>query len=725
MHNTRQPLKSLSLDPAIDSNFLTVAPHTPLVDVLALIDQFRSCQLPLRELGTNLHKGSVNLDQVQHLSPENETVFEVESPASGCVLVMEDSQLVGVFTERDIVRLAAAGIPLKGVKVADLANQPVITLKQSADNDIFTAIGLFRQHRIRHLPIINEQGQPVGVVTHESIRKAVQPVNLLTRLRQVKDLMTSEVIHAPVNTSILRLACLMTQHQVSCVVITEAREPVTSSPQTLVPVGIVTERDIVQFQALELDLARMFAQTVMSTPLFCLHREDSLGQAQEEMKRHRVRRLVVTNSRGELAGIVSQTSLLQVLNPADMYGVIEMLQQAVEKRTAQLEQTNQQLRREIAFRHHAESELLKAHAQLQAKVKERTAQLTRTNEQLRQDILERQRVEEALKKSEAQSRKQATQLKLTLSKLHSYQAQLIQTEKMSSLGQLVAGIAHEINNPINFIHGNIAYTGQYVQDLMHLLQLYEQHFPQSTPAIQTAAEAIDLSFLKKDLPKVLKSMKLGADRIRNLVLSLRNFSRLDESDMKSVNLHEGLDNTLLILQNQLKAMPGRREIRVIKEYDELPPIECYAGQLNQVFMNIITNAVDALEELRKEDSQTSSNNSVSASLPSITISTGIKQASKDNIFLTSSEEIVHALIRIKDNGCGMTEAVRRRLFDPFFTTKSAGKGTGLGLLISYQIVVEKHGGYLNCLSSPGQGTEFVIEIPLRKQQNKLAQWAVA
>ncbi|MGB7444143.1 MAG: CBS domain-containing protein [Coleofasciculaceae cyanobacterium] len=725
MYNIRRPLNILSLDHAIDHDFLTVAPHTPLVNVLALTAQLHSCQLPLRELDKKCQKGSISLEQIQLLCQEEQIVFEsVEAPASGCVLVMEESQLIGVFTDRDIVRLAAAGIPLKGVKVADLANQPVITLQQSADNDIFSAIALFRQHRIRHLPIVDERGQPVGVVTHESIRKALQPVDLLTRLRQVKDLMTSQVIHAPVNTSVIQLARLMTQHQVSSVVITEVGEPVTFLPQTLIPVGIVTERDIVQFQTLELDLAQVSAQAVMSTPLFFLDREDSLRHAQEEMQRYRVRRLVVTNSRGELAGIISQTSLLQVLNPADMYGVIEMLQQAVEKRTAQLEQTNQQLRQEIAFRQHAESELLKAHAQLQEKVKERTIQLTRTNEQLRQDILERQRVEEALRQSEAQSRKQATQLKLALGKLNAYQAQLIQTEKMSSLGQLVAGIAHEINNPINFIQGNIAYTGQYVQDLMHLLQLYEQHCPQSMPVILTAAEEIDLNFLKKDLPKVLKSMRRGADRIRDLVLSLRNFSRLDESEMKSVSLHEGLDNTLLILQNQLKAMPARREIRVIKEYSNLPPVECYAGQLNQVFMNLLTNAIDALEELRRDDDQTASNNSVSTTLPSIIIGTGIKQVSDNDSFLTSPGEAVYALIKIKDNGCGMTEAVHRRLFDPFFTTKSVGQGTGLGLLISYQIVVEKHGGQIYCISSPGQGTEFVIEIPVI-QQNRSARWAVA
>src|SRR5919199_246354 len=723
-------IQSLALTHAIDTHFLTVAPDTPLVDVLALMSQFRSCMLPAGDLSQEVYPANTGRYKIACVGQEKEAIFEATDTVDGCVLVMEQSQLVGIFTERDIVRLTAGGICLESLKITEVMTQFPVTLRQSQGHDVFTALGLFRQHRIRHLPILDEQGQPVGIVTHDSIRRALQPVNLLTRLRYVKDVMTTQIIHASVNSSVLNLAKLMTEHQVSCVVITQESEQrevnaQTSNSQVQIPVGIVTERDIVQFQALELDLSRMIAQDVMSTPLFCLRPADSLWDAHEDMHRHHVRRLIVTGSDGELVGIVSQTSLLQVLNPADMYGVIEVLQHVVEERTAELKKTNERLRHEIIVREQAELALLEAHEQLKIQVEERTAQLTQANAQLQQDIQERQRVEAALRQSEAKLRNQATKLKLTLQELHSYQTQLIQTEKMSALGLLVAGVAHEINNPINFIYGNIAYASQYIQDIMDLLQLYEQHYPQAIAEIQEQSEKIDLDFVRSDLPKLLNSMKLGADRIRDLVLSLRNFSRLDEAEMKFVNLHEGLDSTLLILQNQLKATPGRSEIKVVKEYGNLPLVECYPGQLNQVFMNLLSNAIDALEEVRILYSQFvlgKLQHPVSA--PAIVIHTGIKESRSEKNTPQGSPLVPHAVIRITDNGSGMTEAVRRRLFDPFFTTKSVGKGTGLGLSISYQIVVKKHGGLIKCISAPEQGTEFVIEIPIL-QRNEINRLGVA
>ena len=294
---------------------------------------------------------------------------------------------------------------------------------------------------------------------------------------------------------------------------------------------------------------------------------------------------------------------------------------------------------------------------------------------------------------------QAQQLENALQELQRTQAQMIQSEKMSSLGQLVAGVAHEINNPVNFIYGNLNHANEYTQDVLNLLKLYQKHYPDPDAEIPAEAEAIDLEFIMEDLPKLLSSMKVGADRIQKIVWSLRTFSRMDEAAFKAVNLHEGLDSTLMILQNRLKARPERPAIEIVKEYGQLPLVECYAGQLNQVFMNILSNAIDAMEEAIGE--QGAALLSHSAVLP-------------PQICIRTEVQNGRAVIHITDTGPGMPEAVRQRIFDPFFTTKPVGKGTGMGMSISYQIVTEKHGGTLQCISAPGKGTKFVIEIPIRQ-----------
>jgi signal transduction histidine kinase len=287
-------------------------------------------------------------------------------------------------------------------------------------------------------------------------------------------------------------------------------------------------------------------------------------------------------------------------------------------------------------------------------------------------------------------------LENALRKLQQTQAQLLQSEKMSSLGQMVAGIAHEINNPINFIHGNLVPAAEYIQDLLRLVELYQQNYPHPVPVIQEEILAIDLDFLKSDLVKLLQSMRVGTERIREIVLSLRNFSRLDEAELKQVDVHEGLDSTLMILEHRCKAKSDRSEIKIIREYGKLPLIECYPGQLNQVFMNILTNGIDALEEKAKKGN---------SSLKNLEIR--IRTQVIDNNWIA---------ITIADTGSGIPQHKLAKIFDPFFTTKDVGKGTGLGLSISYQIVVERHRGKLYCHSTPGEGTEFVIEIPVFQSQ---------
>jgi len=312
------------------------------------------------------------------------------------------------------------------------------------------------------------------------------------------------------------------------------------------------------------------------------------------------------------------------------------------------------------------------------------------------DITERIKVMEYLQLSEAREREKANQLEAAMAELKRTQAQLVQSEKMVSLGNMVAGVAHEINNPVNFIYGNITHATDYANDLLELVKIYQESYPEPLPEIETALEEIDAEFLIEDFPKVLFSMKMGAERISEIVKSLRNFSRLDEADLKQVNIHEGIDSTLLILHNRLKAKSRRPDIAVVKNYGSMPPVMCYPGELNQVFMNVIGNAIDALEEA----------------------SSGTKAGDKFEPTIWIETEMMASQrigIKIRDNGLGIKPEAVCRLFDPFYTTKPPGKGTGLGLSICYQIVVERHGGSLHCSSRPGTGAEFTIEIPICAQ----------
>ena len=311
-----------------------------------------------------------------------------------------------------------------------------------------------------------------------------------------------------------------------------------------------------------------------------------------------------------------------------------------------------------------------------------------------QDISKRKEAEAALRQSKSRLKQKNKQLEEALTELKQAQTHLIQAEKMSSLGQMVAGVAHEINNPVSFIYGNIQPALDYTRDILQLLELYQHHYPQPQLEILDYADEIDVEFLKSDYLQLLDSMRVGAERIRDIVRSLRNFSRLDEADIKAVDLHEGIESTLLILQNRLKPNADHPEIEIIKDFGKLPLIECYPSQLNQVFMNIISNAIDALEEYNL-----------------LQLSKGMKSQQYQIRIKTLLVDPQWVEIRIADNGPGIAEEVKSKLFDPFFTTKPVGKGTGLGLSISYKIVVEKHKGKIFCSSEPHQGTEFIIRIP--------------
>lgn len=330
----------------------------------------------------------------------------------------------------------------------------------------------------------------------------------------------------------------------------------------------------------------------------------------------------------------------------------------------------------ISERKQAEMALTELNATLENRIHQRTYQLQKTNQQLQA--------------SERQLRAQAAELDQAFQHLKETQSQLVQTEKMSSLGQLVAGIAHEINNPVNFIEGNLIHAHSYTETLLKLLSAYQTHYSSPPPQIQADIEDGELEFLIEDFPKLLASMKTGATRISQIVTSLRNFSRLDETGIKRVDIHQGIDNTLLILGHRLRATPYRPAIKVIRKYGTLPAVECFAGKLNQVFVNLLGNAIDALESPKASEIEWQ---------PKLHIQTA----------MTKNNQVK---IAIADNGSGMSDQVKQRIFEPFFTTKPIGQGTGLGLSMSYQIIVEQHQGSLTCQSTPNQGSQFAIVLPI-------------
>jgi len=365
------------------------------------------------------------------------------------------------------------------------------------------------------------------------------------------------------------------------------------------------------------------------------------------------------------------------------------------KTPEELALVNYQLEEEIKRRQETEQQLRIANETLEKRVEERTEELNQINQNLEAEIKARAAIESALRESEKKEREKAESLTQTVQQLQTTQSQLVQSEKMAALGKMVGGIAHEINNPITFIYSNIDHSRQYAQDLIRLIHQYQLSYPEPLPVISDQLESSDLEFIQEDFIQLLNSMKNGADRIKKIVLSLRRFSRLDEEGYKSIDLNLAIEDILHLLSNSLLPLLAQRAIEVIQDFNAIPQVECYPGQLNQALVNILENAIDAVVERQQVE-------------PDFR---GKIQIETKNV---SDNRVV---IIILDNGFGIPDEVRSKIFDPFFSTKPIGRGTGLGLTTAYQIIVQEHHGILECTSNPGMGTCFKIDLPCSLKHN--------
>ncbi len=623
------------------------------------------------------------------------------------------SDVLGIVTGSDIVRAIAQKQQkqtLNDLTIADVMNPNFITVSQSDVENIFQIANLWREKGNAPLLLFDTSDFFLGALAPEQIFQQIKLQGNWLKLASIKNLLNHHFTQASLTHSLEEIAQIMVMNQANYVLLyenTNAQTEASAQPEHIpMPLGIVTAQDIVNYWTIGLDLSTIKAKSVIARFLPALDPEASLWSAQKSMEKWQTSALVVASDRGEFIGVIEQASWLKTLDPAEMYRTMVQFQENLESKTQALERQalerkNTDLPEEIIRGKNAENNLGITAKKLASNVAECIDELQLANQQLRQEILQQQEVIAALQKSEAQAREQARQLEIALEKLQKTQAKLIQMEKMSGLGQLVAGIAHEINNPINFIYGNITHANTYITDILKLLHVYQKTYPNPSEEIEEIIEEVELDFLMTDLPKLLHSMQAGAERIRQIVQSLRNFSRLDEAAVKEVDIHEGLESTLMILQHRLKGKLGKPSVEVYKDYGNLPKVECYPSLLNQVFMNLLNNALDALENKKPPKLIKIKTRAFTAESCSL----------ENHLDPEATKEYVR--ISIIDNGCGMDETVQKRLFEPFFTTKPVGKGTGLGLSISYQIVVEKHCGRLDVISAPDQGTELIIEIPVK------------
>jgi PAS domain S-box-containing protein len=718
-----------SLEQIIDYSPLKVTPDTPLTDAIALMNQTRaSCMLPLLNSALDPAISSHKL--------------------SSCVLVVEESQLLGIFTERDVVKLTARGANLSKIKVADVMTQQMITIRQSDVQNVFMVLSLMRQHRIRHLPVLSTQGELVGLVTPQTIRQVLQPTHLL-KLRSVSEVMTTRVIYAPPNTSLLSLAQMMAAESVSCVVIAEP-----DALKRIIPIGIITERDIVQFHVLELDLANIQAQVVMSTPLFCFSPKDSLWVAHQEMQRRHVRRLVVTGEQGELVGLVTQTSFLQVFDPLEMFSVITTLQKQVEERTAELTQVNQHLRQ--------------AQDELERRVEERTSELSQANALLQWEIAHRLQAEKQIRSNEERAQQQLAEIEaiyatapiglcfldtnLRYLRINEHLAEINGLAVSEHIGRTLREVLPDLSDYLEPIYQQVIQSGLPILN-------YEIHGTTSAqPGIErdwlvsyyplkgTDAQVLGVNVMVQEITekKKLEAQFLRAQRLESLgtlasgiahdlnniltpILAVAQLlplklPNLDEQNQQLLKIQEessqrgaelvkqilsfaqgvSLKRALIQVKHLLKEIE-----RIVKStfpksieiYTDIPSQNLWTiladpTQLHQVFMNLCINARDAMPD------------------------GGTLSISAQNLFIDENyarmnleaQVGAYVVVTVSDTGCGIPKPLLERIFEPFFTTKEPGKGTGLGLS-TVTGIIKNHGGFVKVDSEVGKGSRFQVYLP--------------
>ncbi|MBD2329193.1 CBS domain-containing protein [Alkalinema sp. FACHB-956] len=738
---------SPALQQIVDPDPLRLSPSTTVPDAIALMLQSQATRCEVE-------------DEIDSQASDSGTTPVARS--QGCALVVKDDRLVGVFTEQDVVKLLASERAIAQLTLADVVAPDCITLPQATLTDTFGVLNYMREHRVRYLPIVDGGGVPVGLVTLDNVRQSLRPENML-RVRQVSEIMTQSVIYALPDASLLQVAQQMARHGISCIVIATEEElardsardsaPSQNAGGGLRPVGILTERDMVQFHRLELDFATTPARAVMSTPVVCLRPEDSLWQVQQAMQGRRVRRVVVKDDRGALVGLVTQSSLLAMFNAAEMGVMIHVLQQEVDLKTQQLQQTNQQLEVEVAQRRATEAVLLQMQSDLEQRVAERTAALTEMNLRLQQEMIDRQQAEQKI-------REQAALLDIANDAIfvRDLEAKILYWNKgaermygwsqAEAIGQNVNHLLYRDPMPLQNALDITLQQGAWQGDLHKCNKLGEDLVVESRwTLVRTEAGAprfiltvdtditerklLEAQFLRAQrleslgtlasgiahdlnniltpvlavsqllplrLPnldepsqRLLTILRESAQRGSDLVAQILSFARGGESQRSRLQIATVLNEVARIAK---QTFPKSIEIRLTGAKADLWAVLADSTQLHQVLMNLIVNARDAMPE------------------------GGILTLSAENVIVDESYARMHfdaavgsyIAITVMDTGLGIAPELLDRIFEPFFTTKEMGKGTGLGLSTAIGII-KGHGGFVNVYSDVGHGTRFTVYLP--------------